>query len=88
MPKTPGSGRKKGTPNKRTQQAAEILAEVGCDPLRKMAEIASDPNTPLDLRVKLYSDLSQYVHPRRKAVEHTGAEGDPIEHSITVQFVE
>jgi len=81
-------GRAAGTPNKRTQHAAEILGDLGCDPLRRMAEIAESAETPLDLRCKLYTDLAQYVHPRRKAVEHSGPDGDAMQHSITVEFVE
>ena len=33
-------GRQKGTPNKRTQEVAEILARLGCDPFTGMATIA------------------------------------------------
>ena len=33
-------GRATGTPNKRTQEAAQILEELDCDPIRGMAEIA------------------------------------------------
>jgi len=44
--------------------------------------------TPLDLRCRLYTDLAQYVHPRRKAVEHSGPDGDAMQHSITVAFVD
>lgn len=31
--KTKGSGRKKGTPNKRTIDAQKLAEEIGCDPL-------------------------------------------------------
>ena len=34
-------GRAPGTPNKRTQEAAQILDELGCNPICGMAEIAS-----------------------------------------------
>jgi hypothetical protein len=33
----------------------------------------------LDLAVKANGDLMKYVYPTRKAVEHTGANGGPIE---------
>ena len=35
-------GRRKGTPNQRTQHAAELLEELCCDPIRGMAEIAAN----------------------------------------------
>ena len=31
-----------------------------------------DINTPIDVRAKLYSELAQYIAPKRKAIEHTG----------------
>lgn len=38
-PRTPGSGRTKGTPNKRTVEVQERLASLGCDPIKAMALI-------------------------------------------------
>jgi hypothetical protein len=32
-----------------------------------------DIKTPIDIRAKLYSELAQYIAPKRKAIEHTGA---------------
>jgi hypothetical protein len=65
-------GRVKGTPNKGTLAVAERLEAIGCDPIEAMARIAMDIKTPIDLRTKLYSELAQYIAPKRKAVEHTG----------------
>ena len=39
--KTPGSGRKAGTPNKRTEAIQEMLDRVGCNPLEGLALISS-----------------------------------------------
>lgn len=39
--KTEGSGRKKGTPNKRTLALKERMAELGCDPIEFMAKIVN-----------------------------------------------
>lgn len=38
-------------------------------------------------RLKAYSDLASYVYPKRKAVEHTGLDGGPIQHAMRVTFV-
>ena len=65
-------GRVKGTPNKTTLAVAERLEAIGCDPIEGMARIAMDINTPIDVRAKLYSELAQYIAPKRKAIEHSG----------------
>jgi hypothetical protein len=66
-------GRVKGTPNKGTVAVAERLEAIGCDPIEGMARIAMDIKTPIDIRAKLFSELAQYIAPKRKAIEHTGA---------------
>lgn len=78
-PKPPGSGRKKGQPTKLTLEARIRLEELGCDPLEGMARIAMDTKAPIELRGRMYTELAKYIWPQRKAVEHTGAGGGPIE---------
>lgn len=65
-------GRKKGTPNKRTQEIQDRLAELNCDPVEGMAKLAMDPENSPELRGRMYSELAQYVYPKRKAIEHSG----------------
>jgi hypothetical protein len=62
-------GRPKGAANLSTQQLADKLSALGCDPLEGMALIAMDVNNPIELRGKMYSELTQYIHPKRRAVE-------------------
>ena len=78
-------GRRKGTPNKRTQQVAEVLRELDCDPIRGMAEIAANKRHPIELRAKMYTELAHYVYPKRKAVDeyHDGA-GEAFEFTINI----
>lgn len=87
-PKT--GGRQKGTPNKRTQILQEILDELELDVPREIVRIlnAADPGSddfhPLNgLSPKERSDillnLMQYLYPKRKAVEHSGAVANPLE---------
>jgi len=38
----------------------------------------------LELRGKMYSDLAQYVAPKRKAVEVSGAEGRPVRFQLVL----
>ena len=74
------SGRQKGTPNKSTQDVRSKLAALGCDPIEGMARIAMDLEASLELRGRMFSDLAQYVYAKRKAVEHSGPDGEPIPH--------
>jgi hypothetical protein len=69
MRRPPGAGRKKGTTNKIAGEVAERLQELGCDPIKGMVEIAKGKNTPLELRCRMYSELAQYVWPKRKSVD-------------------
>ena len=67
-------GRQRGTPNRRTQEAQEILAELNCDPLVGMAKIAQDEANSPELRGRMLAELAAYAYPKRKAVEVTNIE--------------
>lgn len=71
-------GRQVGTPNRVTQDIADKLAAVGCDPLLGMAKLAADMNNSPDLRGRMLAELARYVAPQRKAVEVTGDNGGPV----------
>lgn len=101
-------GRKKGTPNKKTQEVIERLKELNCDPIEGMARIAMNDITcsvcegagkideegcepcygsgkllsTIELRGQMYKELAQYVAPKRKAVELTGADGEDLLPSV------
>ena len=85
MPKVEPSrktgGRVKGTPNKKTLEVIERLKELKCDPIEGMAKIAQTALDAGDLPLagQMYKELAQYVAPKRKAVEVTGANGNPQE---------
>lgn len=76
-------GRVAGTPNKSTAELQEKLAAMGCYPLEGLARIAMNPRTPLAVRVKAYAEIAPYIHPRRKAVEHTGENGNALKIEVT-----
>jgi len=69
--KTPNSGRKKGTPNKKTQNLTELIEEnySGFDPILELIAISQKDKVPLDLKVSILKDIAQYIYPRRKAIE-------------------
>lgn len=127
-----------GIPNRRTQETAEKLARIGCDPITGMAEIALNrlpcgvcrgelktkfklpegAHTPEcrtansvtcscdgigvrvcmscygsgweacspELRGKMYAEIAQYVLPKRKAIEHSGIDGEDIGVRLVVEF--
>src|ERR1700686_2577549 len=69
-------GREKGTPNRRTQEIAAQLAELGCDPIEGMALLAMDKKNTPELRGRMFAELAAYVWPKRKAVEVSAGDGD------------
>lgn len=79
--KPAGSGRKKTTQNRVT--VTDILRDMKCDPIEGMARIAMDAKQPMSLRAKVYSELAQYLYPKRRAIELTGADGSPIELNVS-----
>jgi len=62
-------GRAKGTPNRRTLEVALRLENIGCDPIEGMVKLAMDTNCSPELRGKMFSELAQYLYPKRRATE-------------------
>jgi hypothetical protein len=75
LPKT--GGRVRGTPNKKTEDLARKLRRLGCDPIEGLAKIALDPETKTELRFRCFSELAQYIYPKRKAIEIKQSEHVP-----------
>lgn len=79
-------GRKKGTPNKKTQdlydqiQAAvkEINGADGYDPVIQMAILATKEGVDDQLRFNCHKEIAPYIHAKRKAVEVSGDETKPV----------
>lgn len=81
----PGSGRKKGSPNKRTKTIEEKLASLKCDPIEGMARIALDESNDIQIRAQMLKELAQYVAPKRAAMQHTGTDDGPIRFEVSWQ---
>jgi hypothetical protein len=81
-------GRKKGTPNKGRINVCDTLEEMGCNPIRGMAEIAARAMEKGDeqLAGQMYKELAQYVAPKRKSVEVSGDQENPLAVS-TVELI-
>ena len=70
--KVVGSGRKVGTPNRRSQEVRELLESMDCDPITGMARIAMDETIDMQIRARMHTESAQYSAPKRKAIEHSG----------------
>ena len=72
--KREGAGRPKGAKNLRTLDAMERFEALDCDPLEGMVRIAVQAEKEGDkaLAGNMYKELSQYVYPKKKAVEVKG----------------
>lgn len=74
--RAPGSGRKKGTPNKVVlgiQQKLDAFDNgAGFDPIAEILNLYTliHADNPL-VAVKILTELMQYLYPKRKALEHT-----------------
>lgn len=81
MPRQPGAsktgGRHKGTPNKKTEGLRSCLDALELDVPGRIVEILPqlDPAKQVDVLL----DLMNYLYPKRKAIEHSGPEGTPIQ---------
>lgn len=61
-------GRRKGTPNKKTQNVIERLDKLKCDPLEGMVRIAKQAEQDGDypLAGSMYKELATYVYAKEK----------------------
>jgi hypothetical protein len=92
-----GAGRKPGSATKKTREIADKAMDSGISPLEYMLEVMrSEAPESEDARVLVAHQAMRfeaakaaapYVHPRLAAIEHTGGDGGPIDHSLTVEFV-
>lgn len=79
-PKTAGSGRKKGTPNRNTIPCQELADSLGINPFEVLLRFAAGQykalgiKKPLDpaIRAKAASEAVKYLHHQLRAHEHKG----------------
>jgi hypothetical protein len=69
LPKT--GGRTKGTPNRCTVALKEKLDGIGCDPVMELARIGMNKTNPIEIRIRCFSEIAQYVYPKRKPVDES-----------------
>jgi hypothetical protein len=70
LPKPPGSGRRKGTPNKVTKAHKEALAKLrydSKDPMSFFISVMRNPDAPFDTVMAAARELMPYSHPKLAA---------------------
>lgn len=80
-------GRKKGTPNKTSQKAAEIIQEQ-CEPLKELVRLAkvAEGQGDYPTAINTYKELAKYCYSQRKAIE-VNDEGEKEAQVIEVKIV-
>ncbi|MGH8589435.1 MAG: hypothetical protein ACREXX_08915 [Gammaproteobacteria bacterium] len=56
-------------PNRKTAEVARRLADLGLDPIERMATIANDPGAPAAVRGRVLAELARYIYPQRKRLD-------------------
>lgn len=86
--KRQGAGRPRGSKTKRTVELAKQIAESGLSPLAYMLTIMRDKTADKKRRDEMAKSAAPYQHPKLANIEHSGPEGGPVQHHVTVSFVE
>jgi hypothetical protein len=68
----PGAGRKPGSTSISTTLVREFLATKNFDPIAKLVELYDHEETDHATKVKIATELAQYVAPKLKAVDVQG----------------
>lgn len=76
--KRPGSGRKKGSVTRRTQEIIAAVAADGESPLEYMLRVMRTADDD-KRRDAMAVAAAPFLHPRLAAIQHTGKDGDPIQ---------
>lgn len=75
--KVPGSGRTKGTLNKKTETLLEICERKGINLFEALLEMTKDPDK--EMRFAAIKEACRYIYSQRRAVEVSGPDQGPIE---------
>lgn len=89
IPKTPGSGRKKNTPNKSTANAREAIAAFvnkQSERLESLLERIEEEQGP-KAAWQCIMDLVEYHVPKLARTEVTGANGGAVQAETTIKIV-
>ena len=90
MKKPEGSGIQKGQKTKRaleTHETFQRIVEKYGDPLMALAEMAFDTDIDLAIRQNSMRELCTYGYAKRKALEISGPNGDPLTVDVRLQLI-
>lgn len=59
------------------------VAKYGC-PIEAMAAIGFNKNEPTEIRLSALKEFASYGHSKLKTIEHTGANGEPLELKMNI----
>ena len=82
-----GAGRKKGIPNRSTQERMAALIAGGESPLEFMLRVMRDTTVDYSVRQDMAKASAPYMHPRLATTEITGDADKPVAHKVEVVFV-
>ncbi len=84
--KSSKSGRKKGTPNKKTKVLSHLLNEEELSIPGRLLEIL--PQLTVEKQADVLLGLMPYIYPKKKAIEISPLESDKYPEKITIEVVE
>jgi len=67
--KRAGAGRPKGSLGAMTERVIDLLEELDFDPLLELVTLYRDPQTDRRTKVRIASELAQFVAPKLKAID-------------------
>lgn len=83
-PRPKNAGRKKGTPNKKTERLRDLLSENGCDLEAELAKAII--NKDIDL-IKALSTILPYLQPKLKEADNSPTQAQPEEDAPSLSEV-
>jgi len=61
-------GRQKGAPNKKTLlKVADLLLDLGINPIQELIEIAKSDESTIDHKINCYKEIARYTYPKLKS---------------------
>lgn len=82
----PGSGRKPGSPNKKTAALQQAVTESGLTPLDYMLSVLRNEAGEPRERLNAANMAAPYIHAKLSSVELSGRDGGDIGVKINVNF--
>ena len=82
----PGSGRKRGSPNKKTAALQQAVTESGLTPLDYMLSVLRNEAGEPRERLNAANMAAPYIHAKLSSVELSGKDGGDIGVKINVNF--